>query len=281
MRRGADLYLEAALLADEAGVVNAPCVGWLSAGSLPQWVGPLAEGHEGLDRVVELSGGDPNVGADLYGYSPLARSFLSRAELLVLTGQLDHARREADRAVALTRERSEAETLAWTLSIYPRLGRTGGEAEDVLKHATEAVRIADDIGNPAVRVTPLAAVGIAEVELGRFGEAADLVHRPLRGPGAPGRPVRGSHPAHPPQPGSPRTGERAAAREAADEAVAVAHRQGARVTESLALLTRARVRQATGAATGEVEADLAAALVLARETGATAYEREIEAENNS
>jgi class 3 adenylate cyclase len=73
-------------------------------------------------------------------------------------------------------------------------------------------------------------------------------------------------------------GDRAAAQESADEAVAVAHRQGARVIETFALLTRARVRRATGGPPDEVEADLTAALDLARTTGVTAYEQEVEAE---
>ena len=54
--------------------------------------------------------------------------------------------------------------------------------------------------------------------------------------------------------------------------------QGAAVIECLALLTRARITRATDGGADEVAADLAAALALARETGATAYEGEIEAE---
>jgi hypothetical protein len=51
--------------------------------------------------------------------------------------------------------------------------------------------------------------------------------------------------------------------------------------ECLALLTRARILKSTGAVTDDVEADLLAALTLARDTGATAYEAEIEAERAS
>ena len=69
-----------------------------------------------------------------------------------------------------------------------------------------------------------------------------------------------------------------AARDTVDQAVEVARRQGARVVECLALLTRARILEATGGGTDDVEADLLAALTLARETGATAYEAEIEAD---
>jgi class 3 adenylate cyclase len=47
--------------------------------------------------------------------------------------------------------------------------------------------------------------------------------------------------------------------------------------ECFALLTRARILAATGSDNDDVEADLLAALALARETGATTYEAEIEA----
>jgi len=279
VRRALDLYLEAAYLADETGDVNARCIGWVSAGSLPVWTGPVVDGHEGLDRVVELSGGNPDVGAELFGYSPLVRTCLSRAELHLLAGRLDDAHREADRGVAMTRERSELETLAWTLSIYPRLACTSAETEEGLKLASEAVRIADDIGNPAVRVTALGAVGIAEIALGRFQDAtltlesalADARHRQLALFEEASLLIHLAR-------ARLGAGDGASAQPIADEAVAVAHRQGARVVESLALLTRARVRQTTGMPVGDVEADLAAALILARETGATAYEREIQAE---
>jgi hypothetical protein len=60
----------------------------------------------------------------------------------------------------------------------------------------------------------------------------------------------------------------------ADEGVDVARRQGSRVVECLALLTRAQVRRATGGCStdGDLRADLDAALVLATKTGALTYE---------
>jgi hypothetical protein len=58
----------------------------------------------------------------------------------------------------------------------------------------------------------------------------------------------------------------------AEEAVEVARRQGARVVETFALITRGQVRRVTGAATEAVGADLEAALALVKETGALTYE---------
>jgi hypothetical protein len=48
--------------------------------------------------------------------------------------------------------------------------------------------------------------------------------------------------------------------------------------ECPALIIRARINRATGGPVADVTADLDAALVLARDMGATAYEAEIDAE---
>jgi adenylate cyclase len=281
VREGRDLVFEAAQLAESTGDTNARSIIWVSCGTVSAWTGTVAEGHRALDRVVEATGGDPEVGRG-YGYSPLARICLSRAELLALTGRLEEARGQADRGVHMTRERREPESLAWTLSIYPRLARTVPEFEEALKHASEAVRIAEDIGHPSVHVTALGAVGIAKIGLGRFEDAAATLETALSR-------ARDLHVALFEEAtllthlARARTGlgDGHGAERTAGEAVAVARRQGARVLECLALLTRARVRRATGHPVEQVEADLAAALDLARITGATAYEGEIEAEQRA
>ncbi|MGH9041538.1 MAG: hypothetical protein ACRDZ3_15055 [Acidimicrobiia bacterium] len=155
------------------------------------------------------------------------------------------------------------------------------EIEEGFRLASEAVRIAEDIGNPSIRVTAVVAVGIAEMGVGRFEDAVLTLQTAL----SEARELKVAifeeatllthlSRAH------LGAGDGAAARAAADEAVAVAQRQGARVSEALALLTRARVRRATGAPPGEVDADLAAALDLARVTGATATRPRSKPNNN-
>ena len=73
-------------------------------------------------------------------------------------------------------------------------------------------------------------------------------------------------------------GHHEAACQAADEAVNVAQRQGARALECPALLTRGQILRATGGAAEAILADLHAALELVRETGALAYEPPIHEE---
>jgi tetratricopeptide (TPR) repeat protein len=278
IRESLELYVEAARLAGDAGDVAAQAMGGLGVGIWRSWTGPLSEAFAALDRLDDLCKGNADVGLELMGYSPLVRALLARAELLALTGRLEGARREADRGVVLARERSEPETLAWTLSIYPRLARTSAEAEDGLARAQEAVRVAEDFGNPMVQVSALGAVGVAELSLGRFGEAAATLERALDLARARQVALFEESPllVHLAR-AYIGAGDGEAARRAADEAVEVAHRQGAPVVQCFALLTRARLCRATGDPPGAA-ADLATALGLAQETGASGYEAEIKAE---
>ena len=67
-------------------------------------------------------------------------------------------------------------------------------------------------------------------------------------------------------------GDFGAAGNVADEAVDSARQRGTPVLEIPALVTRARVRRATGTPSGEAHLDLQRALGLVVETGAAAYE---------
>jgi tetratricopeptide (TPR) repeat protein len=213
------------------------------------------------------------------GFSPLSALGFVSAELLALRGRVEEARAALDEGLATARERAEAEWIAWTLSIYPRLARTPDEFEASLEHAHEAVRVAEDSGNTSNQVLALGAVGIAEIGLGRYPEAARALERAL----AEARQHQVAlfeearllvHLAR----AHLGRGHHEAAREAADEAVEVSRRQGARVVECLALLTRSQVRRATGGPGDAILVDLHAALELVNETGAVVYQPSIREE---
>jgi class 3 adenylate cyclase/tetratricopeptide (TPR) repeat protein len=271
VRNALDLYVEAARLSDRTDDVDAQAGSWTPPAFVFPFTGPVLDASRAVGKVVTLCGGDPDVGASVLGYSPLLPLGIAHAELLSLCGRLEDACAALEEGLAIARERGDAEWIAWTLSVFPRLARTPDEFEASLKRAQEAVRIAEDTGNTSSRVIAMGAVGIAEVGLGSFPDAVEtleraldetrrrqvalfeearlLVHLALARLGC---------------------GDGDAARSTASEAVEVARRQGARVLECLALLTRAQVRRATG--DDVVHADLDAALGLVRETGALTYE---------
>ncbi len=138
---------------------------------------------------------------------------------------------------------------------------------------------AEALGNPSMLVVALGGVGVAEIGLGRyssavanFEQARDLIQTHQTAWFEEPRLLVQLAQA------CLALGDHNGALLTASDAVDVARRQGARLIECPARLTRARTLRVTGGLAAEVEADLASALVLARDTEATAYEAEIEAE---
>ena len=243
------------------------------------WTGPLAPALDLADRMDAACGGDPLVGCGILGYSPLTPVEFGRVEVLALQGRLEEARAVLKRLITGTRDRSEAEFNAWTLSMAPRLARSEAELTSALTAATAAATSTEAAGNTAGLVIALGGVGHAEVGLGRYSDAVEHLERGLLegrrfGTGLMEEAKMLVDLAR------ARLGlaQATEAREVAHEAVETARRQGATVVECAALLARARITRGTGGPAEDVATDLASALTLARETGASALEAEIEAE---
>ncbi len=268
LREAAECSVEAAHIGDELGQP-----GIMAGVLMSRYSGPLPEAIRLADRAVALCAGDPHVGAELLGYSPLPRSHANRAELYSVAGRLPEARREVERTLAVARPRSEVELVSGALYIVPRLADFAGEGEDARREAEEAARISTDTGNLLFHVLALEGVGIAKLVLGRHDEAVIAFDEALR---------FAHHQAHSAVEDASlhaylarallAGGDRRRARHHAAEAVAVARDQGARIVECAGLLARAQVRRADGQAAAAVDADLEAALALVAETGALTYE---------
>jgi len=268
-------FLEAARLAEATGDLTLQvitCIPSLVATS----VGPISEGLRLADRLEALTAGDPEIGARYLGYSPLVRTLLYRAQLIATAGAVSDGYRGVETSLRLVRERGETEGEAWALAALARLDELSGEAgEGRAEQAVEAARIAEESGNRMVQSSCSTALGVAELMGGRYESAAEAL-------------TRGLTVARDQQAGLSEEarlltrlaqarlglGEGDAAGAAADEAVEVACRQGARVLACHALLVRAQVRRV--ATTGDddragARADLDDAAALARETGASTY----------
>jgi adenylate cyclase len=273
LRDGSARYLEAADLADLSDDPDVRAGYSVLRIWTPQWFGPVADGLAAAERTAALCGTNADLGAKALGFSPLSLLGVMRAELLALRGRVDEARAVLEEGLAVARRRGEAEWIAWGLSGFARLARTPDEFSAALDHAHEALRIAEESGSAMTRVIALAAIGVAQTGLACFGDAAETLTQALAE--ARDRNVArfdearllvAMAVAH------LGTNSRQAARQAADEAVEVARGQGAQVVECLARLTRAHVLRATGGDHDAVVGDLDAALDLAKQTGALAYE---------
>jgi tetratricopeptide (TPR) repeat protein len=209
------------------------------------------------------------------GFSPLTRVLQYRGGLFRHMGRLPEAATDMKEALTLARRRAEPETVSWTLALLPQLAWLAGEGDDTLATAAEAVRLAEDTGNAFSLVLALEGLAVAHLAAGRPVEAVFTFERAL----AEAREHRSglfeeaallAYLAR----AQLAADNAAGAATAADEAVTVARRQGARVAECVALLTLAQVLRATEApGAGEVAlGHLEAALHLARDTGAATYE---------
>jgi tetratricopeptide (TPR) repeat protein len=266
-------YLQAARLGEETDDPDASAATKIGVSHAFTPIGPLKEGLAWADRGLEACAGDPECGVALAGYSSLARILQSRAWLLARMGRLAEAAAELERSIALGRTRAELDTLGWALPLLPLLAWLTGDDTDTSIEADEAVRIAEETDNPTSLVLSLEGLALTHLIAGRPGDAATACERAL----AVGRAKRSglfaeasvlAHLAR----ARLTAGDQAGAATVADEAVDVARRQGARVHECLALLTRARVGRTCAVADDVVGEDLDAALSLVAEVGALTYE---------
>ncbi len=273
VRGGHSRFLEGAVLAGDADDPGLQAVSWYPPAFTLTFLGPLQEGLVWTDRVLAACDDDPDRGAWVFGFSLLARTLQTRAGLLARAGRLTDAGTHLQRGVGLARSRAEPESLPWGLALVPYLSWLIGEGEDTVSAAAEAVRIGEDTGNAAALVLALEGLALAQLVAGRPAEAAAACERALTEARKhrSGLFQEASVLAHLAE-ARLAVGDRLAAVVAADEAVGVSRRQGVRVFECLALVTRAKVHRATGGDHDAILSDLEAALSLVVETGALTYE---------
>jgi len=225
-----------------------------------------------------LCADDQLTGTSQAGFSLSDVLHLVRLLVCLPAGELGEARRLAHAALALFEERPVAEWRSWTLSQFALVADWTGEAAEATAArvaASDALGVAKDSGNVAAGVKALQAAGVAALLGDRPRDAAIAFERALseaRKHGS-GLMDEGNLLAHLAR-AHLALADAPGARAAADEAVAVARRQGAKVVECFAHLVRARVLRET--ATGhtdlvEARAALAAGEALAVETGAATY----------
>jgi class 3 adenylate cyclase len=247
--------------------------GGVAVGLGTSFVGPLSDGLDAFE-TSGVSAADPALGIVEFGFSMRDVGQTLRCLLLALAGRLDDARRLLQITLACYRERPAPEWETWALSLVTRLADWAGEPDDAVPAAVaQGIRLAEDSGFVAAHVTALQARGVAELLEEKPDAAASTFEEALteaRRQGS-GLYEEGSLLAHLARARLGMAPDRAGARAAADEGVTVAHRQGARVVECLALITRAHVLRATGADSDRARADLDAADRLASTTGAVTY----------
>jgi tetratricopeptide (TPR) repeat protein len=196
-----------------------------------------------------------------------------RSTVLARMGRLREAADDVGQALTLARPRGEPETVCYSLATLPLLAWLTGEREPCLAEAAEAIRVAEQTGNPAAQVMALEGMALGQLVARNGAEAVAASRRAL----TLARHERSAlyeeasllaylalaYSA---------VGDGPAAQAAADEAVDVARRQKARVNECLALLVRAHVARLGSREFEKVFEDLDTSLALVAEVGAATFE---------
>ena len=273
VREYARLARQAFALAEESGD-PAICVGAAPTAYGLFCTGEYREGVSIYDRAIELADGDVTVGAGILFACPYALCHALKGIHLLELGELEEARRLLEQGRKIAREQGDIEQVGWSHMWSSWLAYFQGEPEAALAHAQQALEIAERIGGSFLRAMAWFHMGLAERMRGEWQRAIEALERSL----AIARERR--HAEH----DAWRLallgesylglGDLERARALVAEGVEIAQTRGHRSGETHASLALARVLlgSAGPAARAEIEAALARALELTRDTGAKAFE---------
>jgi class 3 adenylate cyclase/tetratricopeptide (TPR) repeat protein len=274
MREYAELARQAVALAEESG--DPAFYMAVSPTAYPLYcIGEYREAVGICDRAIELANGDPTVAAGTIVGCPYAFCHTVKGFFLTHLGELEEARRLIEQGRKIAREQGDIETVGFSHQHSAGLAYFIGEPEAALGRARQALEIAERIGSAMSRSYAWSWLGRAEQLRGEWRRAIEAPERC-------GAIARKGHTV-----GELECwrlallgesylglGDPQRARTLAAEGLAIARVRGHVAAETHASLALARVLlgSAGPAAGAEIEATLARALELARDTGARAFE---------
>jgi len=266
--------LEAARLAEQLDDADLKLLTKIVLINTLGFLGQLGEALRHAEDAEGLARGNVEAGYRILGRSGYVILLWIKAAVLSDMGRLAEATHDLDRALELAGERGEVENGGWAHSVYSLAGYNL-DAQSALRHARQALEIADRLGNTALSVLALLGLGGAYLLQEEWSEAATTLQQGLaiareRRTGLLWEPGILAYLAE----AYAGQGKAAQALAAAKEALAVAQRQGNRRFEVPAHLALARVllRSEGAKAKGGIEAALARALAMVEESGARVHE---------
>jgi adenylate cyclase len=273
------LALEAVEIADRTGDIGLRTAMRAST-TYPRFcAGELVDGLRIADEGIDLSGGDPSVGAGISYASPYVALLLIRGLLLGAVGRLSDGFTTLERALDVAREVHELDVGSWAAhGVWAWLTHwSGGDREVALDHARRGIEAAERVGGGFARAQAYA--GLAEALLGggawegaltACAEALAIMH--------------GSHIALESEPlvhtriARAHLGARrlADARPAAETGLRLSRERGHRIAEVHARTALAEVLLAEPSPdTARIRTELGEALALAERTGFLSYQPQI------
>ncbi len=246
------------------------------------WIaGSLAEAVETIDRGLALAGGDPTAGSGLAFVCPLAHAYGHRGQCMGYMGELEAAHDDFARAIELAREHRDPETESAAYANLALLEADVGEIEAALGNAALGLAIAERAGDAIHIIACSTPAAVAQAGAGRFADALARAQSNLAtirrlGIGLYYEPLLLATIAR----SALALGTPGDALAAAEEAVEITDARGLTACALPAPIALAQILLATqGAAACErIEAVLARALRVARESRARAFEPQLHRE---
>ena len=272
------LTLEAVELADRTGDVGLR-TGLRAGTTYPRFcAGELADGLRIADEGVELSGGDPSVGAGIAYSCPYAALLLVRGVLLGGLGRLSEGFADLERALQVGQEANDLDAQGWSHMVWSWLAHWAGSDGDVaMDHARRGVEINERTGAGFSRAMAYGLLAEAHLRREAWEEALAACAQALAI-------THGSHIALENEPfvharmarAHLGAGRVADARPAAETAIRLSCERGHRIAEVEARTALAQVLLAEGSADHvRIRGELEQALELTERTGFLSYQPQI------
>jgi class 3 adenylate cyclase/tetratricopeptide (TPR) repeat protein len=156
----------------------------VAVATIPMYALYLSGRHEealdSLERVLELTAEDDQLGSGIVVANPNAWATSFRAAPLIALGRFDEARKAIEDGLELCR-RSDRESLGWTHTFHCSLAAWGGEraGPDTVAHGRQAVEIAEAIGDSFSRVVASAWLGLAHAQADEPSDGEAVLRRTL------------------------------------------------------------------------------------------------------
>jgi tetratricopeptide (TPR) repeat protein len=130
-----------------------------------------------VEELLELTGGDPELGAGIVVDCPMAWALMAKAVAARERDRPDEAEELLDEALRLAGEHDDPETASWARGSKSLLVADRGEHEAALALARRNCELTEQLGDVFSRTTALTSLSYVQVVAGEHEEALATIER--------------------------------------------------------------------------------------------------------